>query len=40
MWDSEQLEQQLCDYAYFHAIKIFNPNAEYQFANSKCLFFL
>uniref|UniRef100_A0A914LDI7 Uncharacterized protein n=1 Tax=Meloidogyne incognita TaxID=6306 RepID=A0A914LDI7_MELIC len=35
MWDSEQLEQQLCDYAYFHAIKIFNPNAEYQFANSK-----
>nr|CAD2170959.1 unnamed protein product [Meloidogyne enterolobii] len=35
MWDGEQLEQQLCDYAYFHAIKIFNPNAEYQFANSK-----
>uniref|UniRef100_A0A915MCX3 MADF domain-containing protein n=1 Tax=Meloidogyne javanica TaxID=6303 RepID=A0A915MCX3_MELJA len=35
MWDSEKLEQQLCDYAYFHAIKIFNPNAEYQFANSK-----
>ncbi|KAL7079327.1 hypothetical protein ACQ4LE_001144 [Meloidogyne hapla] len=35
MWDAEQLEQKLCDYAYFHAIKIFNPNAEYQFANTK-----
>ncbi|KAF7637976.1 MADF domain-containing protein, partial [Meloidogyne graminicola] len=35
MWDSEKLKKKLCDYAYFHSIKIFNPNAEYQFANSK-----
>jgi hypothetical protein len=37
MWDAEQLEQQLRDYSYFHAIKIFNQNAEYQFAISKCI---